>query len=155
MVKYNQKAIAFIFNLKKPINEDAIKRELVTFIYDTEIDDKLYIYTEFGLCFDKKSEIIATLAAYNCNLPFQVLVRDAICALNYECFSFGEHSKTICVLSDKQIDNYQINKMFNLAKKEECKVFVFETTSIFPDSVKLTDFDDLSSILIKLYKEEM
>ena len=151
---YNQKAIAIVLNINGVDNISLVKRELVDFIKQVETDDRLYLYNETGLCSEKKSEIIAILAAYNFNTPFQNLIKDAIASLNFEDFSCGQLDKHIYILNDSlSFDSYHINKMLGRCKIEKCKVHILETTNYFEDSCKLTTFEELSVILSKLYKE--
>jgi hypothetical protein len=124
MENYNQKVLAFVLNLKDSKNIANLKTELVTFLKKFESDDKVYIYNNTGISFEKSSNAVAELARYDfeANLPLYDLIRDAIAALEFEV----SLTKILVVVNDTPYDNYQVSKLVRIAKNAECEVHFFE-----------------------------
>lgn len=172
MENYNQKVLAFVLNLKHSKNIANLKTELITFLKKFESDDKVYIYNNTGISFEKSSNAVAELARYDfeASLPLYDLIRDAVAALEFE----ASLTKILVVINDTPYDNYQVSKLIRIAKNAECEVYFFEVGK--PEEVEsyrklpeatdynlnkavekegfkiLADLTDLASKLENLYK---
>lgn len=125
MENYNQKIVALVLNVKKPVNIICLQKELIEFLKKFESDDRVYIYNNSGMSFSKGSKAIAELARYDFDgmLPLYDLMRDAISALEFE----SSLDKILIVFNDAEADQFQVNKMLRRVKTMvDAKTYFFE-----------------------------
>ena len=127
MENYNQKIVALVLNVRKPVNIPVLQIELIEFLKKFDSDDKVYIYNNSGNSYSKSSKAVAELSRYDFegSLPLYDLMRDAISALDFETGL----DKILFIFNDSPFDPFQVSKMLRIAAKSECKLSFFEIGS--------------------------